>query len=509
MVSYVSGEAVYIAAGSRDGVYHGSRVVVLKKGAIIAEVRVKFLSSHSAACSLVVSTGQVSLYDTVRFSKVPKESLTVARGGAATRKPGQSALREVGIRGRVGFSVQYIASQSTASGQQITQPAADLRVDGLNVGGSPMSFSIDTRTRRTYSLTSGGSSYDQQMRVYQANVTWANPASGAHVTAGRQYVSALSAISLFDGATAALDKSRWSFGAFYGTLPDIVTMSYSPQIQTYGGYVQVHQGPFNPNAPGGSAHWSFTMGGAGSYDNGQLNREFAFLQAFFSDRRFTLFATQEIDYNRGWKTAMGEPTVAPTSSFLTAQLQVSDALSIYGGFDNRRNVRLYRDSIDPSTQFDDSFREGAWAGLSLQPSRFFRLGGDARVSEGGTSGRADAYTGWLQSAGGMPFQSTVRLRATKFSSLTQDGWLYAGTLGITPIWRLNFQVTGGLRKQTEIIPGLPGLPGVSSGETTVNWYGLDADFGLTRSWFLLISGTHTQGGIETNDQVFTSLSYRF
>ena len=52
-ITYITGQSVYIGAGVRDGVWHGSRVVVLRQGAPIAELKVHFLSSHSAACDVI------------------------------------------------------------------------------------------------------------------------------------------------------------------------------------------------------------------------------------------------------------------------------------------------------------------------------------------------------------------------------------------------------------------------------------------------------------------------
>ena len=445
----------------------------------------------------------MNISDSVRFSRLPPESIAVANAAAQPVRPAR--LRDIGIRGRVGVSYQLVAGRDAAAGK-ISQPALELRVDGYNVGGSPFSFAIDTRGRQTYNtLPDGSTATDQAMRVYQAAVGWNDAGSGAHITLGRQFVSALSSVSLFDGATAELVKRRWSFGAFGGTQPDIATMGFSDQIREYGGYVQIHQAQTNVLGPDYSRRWSITTGGIGSYDGGQLNREFLFVQAFYSDRHFTLFATQELDYNRGWKRELGNPTIAPTSTFATVQWQLVDQVSFYGGFDNRRNVVLYRDYVSPETSFDDSYREGMWAGISLSPMRALRVGGDARLSAGGPYGDANSYTGWL--ATNFALQGTLRVRATKYTSQTTDGWLYAGAVGLTPVWRLRLELNGGLRQEHD--PRIAATDSTAVPQTMIRWFGLDADVGLSRAWYLLLSATRTEGGLESNDQVYASLSYRF
>jgi hypothetical protein len=504
-VTYVSGQSVYISAGSRDGLWHGSRVVVLRSGAVIAELKVHYLSSHSAACDVATASTAVNIYDSVRYSKLPADSVKVAQARASGAPP-PSRLKDLGIRGRIGVTYQLVAGRDSATGK-ISQPGLELSLFGAAVGGSPIFFALDTRSRRTYTvLPDGTTTSDDALRVYQAAVTWVDAGSGAHVTMGRQYVSALSSVSLFDGATAEIVKQHWSFGAFGGSQPDPLTMGYSSRIRQYGGYVQVHQAPISPlSANGGGAQWAFTVGGIGSYDAGALNREFLFAQAFFSSRRFTLYATQEVDYNRGWKAAMGLPTLAPTSTFATAQLQVTDFVSLYGGFDNRRNVILYRDFVSPETSFDDRFREGVWGGISIAPMHALHIGGDARQSLGGPYGPASSYTGWI--ATNFAMQGTLRLRTTKYTSTTMDGWLYAGNVGFSPVWRLRLELNGGLRQEHD--PRLVPTDSTTVPQNMVRWFGLDADVGLSRSWYLLISAMRTTGGLESNDQLYASLSYRF
>jgi hypothetical protein len=405
----------------------------------------------------------------------------------------------------VGVSYQVVNGTAAAAGK-LSQPALDLNVAGTSVGGSNLSFAIDTRTRRTYSTAPDGTtSSDQMMRVYQAALSWNDPKSGTLVTVGRQYVEALSAISLFDGATAELVKAHWSFGAFGGTQPDAATMGYSNQIMQYGGFVQLHQPlTVTPGQPL-PARWSVTLGGISSQDGGQLNRDFMFLQAFYSDQRFTLFATQEVDYNHGWKSDLGLPTISPTSTFATAQLQLASFMSVYAGFDNRRNVLLYRDYVSPETLFDDAYREGMWGGLSISPGGFLRFGGDMRLSSGGLYGNATSYTGWIGADRGLPMQGNLRLRATKYSSYSTDGWLYAGSFGFSPAWRLRLQFNGGLRSEFD-----PRLDSAGTApKTNVQWFGADADIGISRSWYFILSAMRTTGGIESNDQAYAGLSYRF
>ena len=511
IVTYVTGQSVYIGAGHLDGVWIGSRVMIVRSGAPVAEIRVRYLSSHAASCELVAGSAPVQPSDSVRYSLEPKaaparDSATTTVAAVKPRKPYNSGwARSAGIRGRVGVSYLVISPRDSGQGR-VTQPAADLRVEGYNVGGSSLSFVVDARTRRTLVEPAGGeSNVDAGTRVYQASLSWSDPSSGARVTLGRQYSNALSPVSLYDGATIEVDRHRWAAGLFGGTQPDYTSLSLSGEIREYGGYVQLHQAQQPLGERSIFRRWSLTMGGIGSYDHSALNREFMFAQVQYSDRRLFLFATQEVDYNRGWKRDLGEPVLSPTSTFATAQLTLTDAVSVHAGFDNRRNVRLYRDFISPETAFDDSFREGYWGGVSLMAVRHLRLGLDARQSSGGASGRASSYTGLAGFERIFPLEGTVRFRATRYTSDRAEGWLYSSAIGITPAWRLHLELNGGVRD--ERYPG--GRLPAGNPSANVRWLGVDADVGLARSWYLLLSGSRTTGGGEGNDQLYATLSYRF
>lgn len=511
IVTYATGQSVYIGAGSLDGVWIGSRVMIVRGGALIGEVRVRYLSSHAASCELAAGTSGVQPADSVRFSLEPKGALprdSATKVVAATKPRATrnvSWARSAGIRGRVGMSYLVISPRDSGQGR-ITQPAADLRVEGYNVGGSSLSFIVDARTRRTYAEPAGGaSSVDAGTRVYQASLSWSDPSSGARVTLGRQYSNALSPVSLYDGATIEVDKRRWAGGIFGGTQPGYASLSLSGEIREYGGYVQLHQTQKPPGELSIFRRWSLTMGGIGSYDHSALNREFMFAQVQYNDRRLFLFATQEVDYNRGWKRDLGESVLSPTSTFATAQLQLTDEVSVHTGFDNRRNVRLYRDFISPETAFDDSFREGYWGGVSVMALRHLRLGLDARQSSGGISGNANSYTGMAGFERILPLEGSVRFRATRYTSDRAEGWLYSSAIGITPAWRLHLELNGGARD--ERYPG--GRLPAGNPSANVRWLGVDADVGLARAWYLLLSGSRTTGGGEGNDQLYATLSYRF
>jgi hypothetical protein len=499
-ITYLTSVSAYIDAGRDDGLEVGTAVDVLKGGAPVASLKVAYLASHQAACDIVSASGTPSVGDTVRYVPSARAARLAAdtTGATPATMAARSSPKRNGshwLRGRVG--VRYLAVLPRDSiGTRLSQPSFDLRLDGFAMGGTPLGISVDVRTRRTASTRPDGTSVtDGLTRVYQAALFLNSPGGPFRVTAGRQYSPALASLTLFDGVLMEFNKAGWSAGGFGGTEPDPVSMGFSSTIRDYGGYFQLHNGPSAP------AHWLVTLGGIGSYEGGIPNREFLYLQAAYSSRRFSAYATQEMDHYRADKQALGEPAFSLTSTFATLRYEIADGVSLNGGFDNRRNVRLYRDVVNPETAFDDAFRQAVWGGMSFQFSRRYRLGFDARSSTGGTVSGAQAYSAYLGADRLTSFGLSLRTRTTRYINPVLTGWLNSLTVGLDPFSRMHLELNGGLRLEQDPLAG--------PNNVQTSWFGADLDLTLARSWYLLVSATRESGAFDANDQIYTALTYRF
>ena len=505
-VTYISGGSVYLEAGTKAGLREGSHALVVRRGATVAELVVAFVSSNRASCTVASGSETIAVGDSVRFL-VPRETRAVvavhadsapARGAAAASVRRTRSVASRPLRGRFGMRY-FITDFSAVPNGSYTQPAIDARVEGQRLGGSPVGLVLDVRAHRTlYSGTGGfaGTSNDlSATRVYQAVVSLDQAAGPTRLAVGRQFSSALSPIGLFDGAALDLRWNHTSTGAFAGTQPDPVSFGMSGDIREYGVYGQLH------NSPGSRGVWSFTTGAIGSYVQGQVNREFLYLQSLFVNRVVSFYASQEIDHNRGWKTDAGEKATTPTSTYANLRIALTDGIAISGGVDNRRNVRLYRDFLNPEIVFDDSFRQGMWGGVSLAWTQHFRATFDSRSSSGGTSGRADSWTGSVSLLRLTPLGFGVRLRSTSYSGDIVAGQLQSVALEMQPSGPLRFEINGGSRNDTHPLSGVAA--------TRLTWFGANADIGIGRSVFLSLSTYREASAAERTTQSYAALSYRF
>lgn len=487
-ISFVSGAQVYVAAGREDGVREGMELAVLRADTVTATLRVQFVSSHQAACTIVRGAQDVAPGERVRFTAAP-DSVAPAPAPASPRAaaaPGRrsAGTGSAGLHGR--FGTRYGLSQVEGAGS-LSQPAFDVRANGARLGGTPLGLMADVRARSSRSSLTGPAAAGQVTDVYQLALLWNQPGAPFHVALGRQYLSAVSSIVLLDGALAELTRRHVGLGVFAGLEPAIGDTSQRSVVDA-GAYMRLQ-----------ARAWVFTLGGAGSYAAGQPNREFAFGQLTIQTSRLSLFGSQQVDYYRAAKVAAGERTISPTSSYLSAILRLNRAVSVDGGFDNRRNVRLYRDLVDPLSTFDDAYRRAAWGGAGYV-GRHLRLRLEGRGSGGGSGGAATALT----ASGGLDRLARglgVWGRVTRYRAGQLTGWLAALRTGVDLSPAVHAEANGGWRRDVD--------PPAALGTRTTTWYGAQTDVSIGRSWYGMLSLNRESGPDGVVNQVYASLSWRF
>ena len=487
-VTYLSGQNVYIDAGTARGLREGSRLEVVRAGGVMANLVVAFVSSTRASCTIESASVSIVVGDSARFvpAVVPRDPAGLAASPArAAANPARP------LHGRLG--VRYLSITTPGSGSDILQPAVDARVEGPL--GGPVGVLLDVRAHRTRLTGASAPASPGETRVYQAAIQVQGRRNPGRLMLGRQFASAVSPIGLFDGMAADLAFPHWGMGALAGTQPDPVRFSYSSLIREYGAWLQVH------NAPGTPGIWSLTTAAVGSYQGGEVNREFVYAQGVLVTRRLSVFASQELDINRDWKTDAGEPSTSPTSTFATMRLSPVDGFALSGGFDNRRNVRLYRDWINPEVEFDDSFRRGVWGGADVTIARHLFLAGDVRSSEGGPAGRASSTSMSLGLLRLTSLQLGLRTRATTYSGESLNGWLRTASFEVRPVSPLRVELTGGERRDANPLAGVT--------PERLRWFGGDVDVALGRSFYVMMSTQFETRGSERGRHSYAALSWRF
>ncbi len=516
-VTYLAGPSVYVEAGRAEGLAVGDTLSVVRSGSTVARLRVAYLSTHRASCDTLAVTSAPQVGDLVCFTRNPARAQPVAGTASAVATPATAGVSPAAapdparvpaplgsgigrlpasrrtLRGRIG--ARYSGMQSRTAGD-LGELGLDLRLDGNDLGNHPLDLAVDVRSRRASRTTREADPQTTgSTRVYRLSASLHGRESNRRITIGRQSSTALGMVSLFDGALAELGGERWTAGLFSGTQPDAGGLGLSSEIVEYGGFGEWRQ-------PSGAARrWSLAAGAVASYQGGELNRDFLFVQGYYHDHRFTLSLAEEVDVNHGWKRQAGEPAISPTSTFLNARTQVTPALAIAAGFDSRRNVRLFRDRASPATEFDDRTRQGAWVGADADFGRHLRLGGDVRFHGDGT----DAGSGhsWSVNASGTrlaPLGTRAGVRLSRFLGQRSATQLVAGTIGFNPLRSLHVELGGGARNTLDRIAEL---------EEQEFWESADIDVSLGMRLLITAAVERFHGDVERRVEEQLGLSWRF
>ncbi|MCP3978246.1 MAG: hypothetical protein GY716_02785 [bacterium] len=492
-VTFVTSTSVYVSAGREEQVRIGDTVTILRDGEPVATAEVTDLSTHKSVCKLLESVSPPVAGDaaTIEVLQLQPEATPTA-----DKRPPPSRRRvRPGIHGRVGVRWLSVADRGDG-GADYSQPALDLRLDADAINGSAWGFDVDVRARRTYRTAADGSSLDDsRTRVYRLAVQHRREDGPWELTLGRHYSPALAVVSVFDGVSARYAGGRWATGFFSGSQPDAEDYGYSGDIREHGAFFQWF------NAHESSRRWRLTTGLVGSYEDSEVNREFLYFQGRFRSRRLFGYLTQEVDLNRSWKEDEGEDSISPTSTYATLRYQVNRTVELHAGFDNRRRVRLYRDRITPGTEFDDTYRRGLWFGSSVLLKKRYRLGLDAKTNRRESYDSADSYTARFDVYRMTSRNIDVRTRVSHYTNERVEGQLVSLRVGIDAGSRLRASIGGGARNE-ELAQGL-------GQDSTLTWYGIDLDYAVGRSWYVLLSLERTDSDLEQVDYLHTSVSYRF
>jgi hypothetical protein len=530
-VTFVSISSVYVSAGSQEGVAVGDHLRVVRGETAVAELEVTLTSPHKADCKRIGDAGEILAGDTVLLARTPSPSGGTAsplQAGGSTAAPSPTAPNQgpgdtpatqpaggsdavpppatpppptppagvspnFGLRGRVG--VRYMDIRNRNEEPDYSQPSLDLRIDGSRVAGSDFDVNADLRARRTYRTFGDGTSQTEgKTRLYRLAAAWQRAGSPLRLTLGRQISPSLSVVSLFDGLMGEFRKERWATGAFLGTEPDPVNYAYSGDVRDAGAFYEY--GSFA--AP---RRWAITTGAVSSREHGEINREFLFLQGRYDDSRFSGFATQEVDLNRGWRKEQEGSTWTATSTFASLRWRATETFALGGGIDTRRSVRLYRDFVSPETEFDDRYRRGAWISADGRAGKHFDYGVSYRHSDAGAGDSADSATVTLGFRRLTPWNLDLRTRSTRYTNPQLRGWLHSLSAGADLGSRSHLEVYGGARTEEVLNNWVP--------EERHAWVGLDWDLFLARHWMFTATAERNEGQEEDNDQIYATVSYRF
>jgi hypothetical protein len=446
VVRYVTATTVYLDAGRAEGLSVGTRLRVVRAGAVLAELEVDYLAEHSASCRLLGPAASAI----VAGDRVEVVSLPGAATGppAPATEPEAPAAPEIAAPAAAGIPVPYrdssepplhtVASGSIALGfrtladdlgptSEETNARISLRL--RDIGGLPWSLRVRARSRETTREGYGASVPETQSsdRLYELALAWAPPEGRFRFQLGRLYAGEYASLGPLDGALGEVRiGGGFSTGVFAGSRPELGELGFDTGGEKYGGFVR-----WVRDRSRGPVYAELLLGGATERDDaGEASRDYVAIESRFgSGPRWWLSQRAEIDLNRGWREEVAGSSSQVTNAAIAASLRLSEAWRATLAYDQRRNYLTAETRPRPEEVFTRYLREGARLGFD------WRTRGDWSGTFGVGSERADALddatdSAWLSVVDGRVLGSPLSLGAdgSFYSGGTAEGWV-AGLRG--------------------------------------------------------------------------------
>lgn len=375
-VTYVTNSAIYLDAGSAEGLAVGSRVKIVRDGAEIAEIEIEFVAEHSASGREVRLLGTVRSGDRAIVLSTPEapESTPVAPGPvapepetpsapvyAAAPEPYGEARPWARTSGSVAIGWRRLGSDF---GPVSTETGGRLSLRLSEIAGRDLTFRVRLRSRETEreGYRSQLATRQDSDRLYELSLVYDPPEGRFAFQLGRLGASRFSTLGDLDGLLGEIRiGGGFSVGAFGGSRPDLADLGFETTGEKYGAFARWA----TRERDGRPGFAEILVGGVTEKsDEGETSRDFVAIESRFgSGSRWWIFQRAEIDLFRDWREREAGRTSQISNAAIAASFQLSPAWRASLSYDQWRNNLTWETRPRPEEAFTRYFREGGRVGL--------------------------------------------------------------------------------------------------------------------------------------------------
>ena len=421
-VTFISSQYYYIGFESTEGIKTGDTLFVSQNKKIIPVLEVNFISSKSAAATLIgdkkLSVGEKLIARIPLNVEVPKIekpdtiSQVIKQEGEVFPPKGienKKIIKENDseISGRLSLQ-SYSSLSNTPGSVDYERWRYSLSIDAERISGS--NFSLTSYINFNYraddwsNITNG---IWNSLKIYDLSLKYKIDET-IDIVGGRNRNRNISNIGSIDGINLEKRFNKYYAGAVIGYRPDLSDLSFNPDLFEFGGYI----------------------GRTDTLGSGLMENNFAFMQQankFKTDRRFIylqhsnsilantyFFASSEIDLYKKILNVESNELIL-TSLFFSVRYSPARIFSATLSYDARKNVvyyETYKSFID--SLFENETRQGfnLRTNFRLTNKLFLGLNGGYRFRTGDLD-QTKNFGGYL-SYSDVPFiESSVALDYNK------------------------------------------------------------------------------------------------
>jgi len=377
-VSYITGENIYVRFASTNQIENGDTLFIRDKNGLTPALLVDNKSSISCLCSVL---GEHTFkVDDIVFGRTnkpvrevvqPQQDLPekdVNEQVLISQVPTKEPTRTQDINGRLSLS-SY--SNISDEADNIHRFRYTLSAKASHLSGSKIS--AETYVSFTHKLNQWDvvqENLNNALKVYSLALKY-DINESATVWAGRKINPRIANVGAIDGVQFEYKFKNIFAGIVGGSRPDYQDYGHNFDLFEYGAYVGQSKKMSNGFVQSSLAFFE-------QRNSGNVDRRFVYMQHTNSAiKNLTLFSSMELDL---YKLENEKPTntVSLTGLYLSARYRFSKRLSVFGSYDNRKNVIYYetfRNYADEILQ--QASRQGVRARINYQPVNGFIVGASA------------------------------------------------------------------------------------------------------------------------------------
>ncbi len=382
-VSYITGNSIYVKFDSTDGIENGDTLFVSINGELVPGLTVLHQSSISCLCNplgdkefkaenlIFARIQQITKEqpEETETESMPDKDVNEQVLTSSTEKEQQQEKKQQEVNGRLSMSSYSNFSNSDSDDSHRFRYTLSMKLDNI----SNSKLSAETYISFKHKLNEWDvvkQDLNNALKIYNLALTY-DFNENSTLWAGRKINPKIANVGAIDGIQFQQHFNNFFAGVAVGSRPDWSNYGDNIDLLEYGGY-------FGHGKQTKNGFVQSTRGFFEQRNQSKTDRRFVFFQLTNSAiKNLHLFSSFEIDL---YKLVNDNPqnTLSLTSLYLSARYRFSRSLSIFGSYDNRKNVIYYetfRNYADEILQ--QASRQGFRLRVNYRPINYLLLGVNA------------------------------------------------------------------------------------------------------------------------------------
>jgi hypothetical protein len=434
MVSYITGQNIYVKFANTEKIENGDTLFIQQNEVLVPALVVQHHSSISCLCKPIgEQTFKVSDKIIAKGKiKTEKADLIIQPANQIEKDVSEQVLTSEENKSPKTTNKQNVAGTiSVSSYSNFTNSLSDdlhrfryvFSMNARNISDSKLS--AETYISFSHKLNQWDvvqEDLNNALKIYSLALRY-DFSKSATVWLGRKINPVIANIGAIDGIQFQQDWKRIFIGIVGGTRPDYQNYGFNSKLLEYGAYVGQ-----NLKVENGFLQTSLAF--FEQRNNGNTDRRFIYFQHSNSYiKNINIFSSVELDL---FKIENEKPqnTFSLTSLYLSANYRVSRKLSLFGSYDNRKNV-VYYETFKNYTDaiLQQASRQGLRLRVNYRPVNYLNIGVNAGTRFMKNDPRATNTLNGNVSYSKIPFiNSSLSLSANLMQTAYLDGQVYGARL---------------------------------------------------------------------------------